>query len=127
MRGTERLKTYARAHRKEPTEAEKRFWGAVRGNELDGLKFYRERVMWKFIADFYCAELKLVVEIDGPIHDSPERQAYDRMREDVFRRNGLTVIRFKNEQVLLALDECLEEIRKIAKAKKGLVGKASEG
>jgi very-short-patch-repair endonuclease len=118
MRGSETLKTYARTHRKNPTEAEKIFWTAVRRNELDGLKFYRERVFIKYIADFYCPELKLVVEIDGPIHDKPENQEYDRLRDRFFQGKGLLVKRFTNEQVIDHLEECLEEIRRIARAGK---------
>jgi very-short-patch-repair endonuclease len=51
------------------------------------------------VADFYCAELKLVLELDGAVHDTPPQREYDRVRTAVFERYGLRVVRLKNHEV----------------------------
>jgi very-short-patch-repair endonuclease len=113
MRGTKKLKELAKEQRREPTRAEALFWAAVRRKEFDGYKFYRQRIVWKYIADYYCPKLRLVVEIDGPIHERVENVEYDRVRDEVFRGMGLTVLRFGNERILSNLAACLEEIREV--------------
>jgi len=103
--------------RKRQTPAEKVFWDAVRNRKLENKKFLRQYpVVFEynnakrfFIADFYCAEHRLVVEIDGKIH---ERQAdYDRMREWVINELGYTVVRFRNEDVIGGVDDVLRVVR----------------
>ncbi len=64
----------------------------------------------QYIADFYCPALKLVVEIDGTSHDSPEAQRYDQDRtESLFEARGLRVIRLRNEAVLRATPEQIRQ------------------
>jgi len=99
---------YARKNRKNPTKTEVVFWNNVRGKKLLGLKINRQYVFeYKlyptdsnkfFIADFYCHQLKLVIELDGRIHDY--QKDYDRNREDILQGLGLKVIRFANEDIL---------------------------
>ena len=59
----------ARQMRKEPTNAEALLWVRLRKRQLDGLKFRRQHIVQYFIVDFYCPRVKLVIEIDGPVHD----------------------------------------------------------
>jgi very-short-patch-repair endonuclease len=102
----------ARSLRKNLTEPEKLLWERLRNRKLDGHKFMRQHPLfyftlhkrtYLFIADFYCAEKKLVVELDGKIHDYTKE--YDTNRDYVLSERGLTVLRIKNEE--------LEEMSKV--------------
>lgn len=95
----ERIFDNAKKLRRNQTPAEERLWKILRSHKLDGLKFRRQHPLSWFIADFYCHELKLIIELDGGIHELEEVKAYDIRREKKLRELGLTVIRFKNEQV----------------------------
>jgi very-short-patch-repair endonuclease len=96
----------ARRLRKKQTRAEYIFWQIVRDRRLLGLKFRRQHPIGSFIVDFYCHELSLVVEVDGPIHDQPNVIAYDNRRSLFLESLGLKIIRFKNDEVLYG-DECI--------------------
>ena len=85
----------AREFRKEPTEGERILWGALRGKKLDGIKFRRQQPVGYFIVDFYASAFRLVVEVDGPIHD--QQIEVDRARQDILEALGLTVFRIKTE------------------------------
>lgn len=99
----------AREMRYEPTEAEKILWGALRGRKLAGLKFHRQHVLGPLIADFYCAAARLVVEVDGDIHDY--QKEYDSIRTKHLEDYGYHVIRFKNDMVLNDLENVLSQIK----------------
>ncbi len=94
------------------TEAERVLWECLRNRKLDGLKFRRQQVIEGFIVDFFCHELKLVVEIDGEIHDTPEQKEIDEHRKKVFELRGLKEIRFKNPDVLYNTSFVLAAIRR---------------
>ncbi|UXE68567.1 MAG: leucine--tRNA ligase [Chryseotalea sp. WA131a] len=102
------IKEYARENRKEPTEAEDKFWQAVRNNGL-GVKFRRQHAIGSFIVDFVCIDKKLVVELDGPIHNKQKRE--DEERTKFIEGEGFRVIRFANEQVLNSLSEVLQRVK----------------
>ncbi|MBD2424671.1 endonuclease domain-containing protein [Phormidium sp. FACHB-1136] len=93
--------------RKEQTSAEGLLWAALRNRQLEGLKFRRQHPLGRYIADFYCAERRLVIELDGAVHDLPDQQEYDRIREDIIRAQNLTVLRFRNEAVETDLEGVL--------------------
>lgn len=98
----------ARELRQQMTPAEKLLWSRLRNKQLNGLKFRRQHPLGPFIADFYCAARRLVVEIDGDIHDlQPERDA---ARTEQFEQYGYRVIRFRNEQVLNDIESVLAAI-----------------
>ena len=88
---------FARRMRRKPTAAERAAWEFLRDRRMLGLKWRRQQVIVGFIADFYCHELHLALELDGPIHETPEAIAYDRMRDRAFLANGVTTIRLRNE------------------------------
>lgn len=73
-----------------------------------GLKFRRQQVIDRFIVDFYCHEVKLVIEVDGEIHNYT--QVEDAIRQEFLESLGLQVVRFKNEDVLFRIEGVLEEI-----------------
>ena len=79
----------ARKLRREPTPSEQRAWVLLRNRRCFGLKFRRQQVIRGYIADFYCAELRLVLEIDGGVHDTIERFAYDLDRSMHLQEAGI--------------------------------------
>src|SRR4051812_27193410 len=87
----------AREMRKQPAPAERKLWNRLRDRQLDGLKFRRQHVLGAYIADFYCHDAHLVIEIDGDSHD--ERDEYDATRTQIINRGGYRVIRFLNVDV----------------------------
>ena len=91
------------------TPAEAKIWARVRNRGL-GFKIRRQHPIWRFIADFYCAEAKLVIEVDGDSHAVPDQEEYDRARTKWLEERGYKVIRIKNEDVHLHLEDALNEI-----------------
>jgi very-short-patch-repair endonuclease len=99
----------ARDHRHPLTPAEAKIWSRVRNRGL-GFKVRRQHPIWRFIADFYCAEAKLVIEIDGDSHTEPDQANYDRARTKWLEERGYKVIRIRNEDVHKHLENALKEI-----------------
>ena len=98
----------ARDHRHPLTAAEAKIWSCVRNRGL-GFKIRRQHPIWRFIADFYCAEAKLVIEIDGDSHVEPDQEEYDRARTKWLEERGYKVIRIRNEDVHRHLEDALNE------------------
>lgn len=109
-RTTPELMQRAKILRQEATEAECVFWEAVRGRRCGGLKFRRQHAVGQFILDFWCPEHRLLVELDGGIHDRADVAAHDREREAWIRRYGVRILRFRNEEVLTNLETVLQTI-----------------
>ena len=83
------------------TEAEIYLWSILRNRKLNGLKFRRQHPLLQgFILDFYCDELKLAIELDGGYHNTKEQVKYDELRTIEINYQLITVIRFKNSDVL---------------------------
>ena len=92
IRGTHKpVEQAARTMRREPTRAEEVLWGALRRNQVAGLKFRRQHPVGRFVLDFYCASCKLAVEVDGDVHD--EQTERDAERTKVLERYGYRVLR----------------------------------
>jgi very-short-patch-repair endonuclease len=108
-----KLFEYARDLRRNDTSAEDLLWRNLRNKKLNGLKFRRQHPLDKFIADFYCHEKKLVIEVDGSVHDSQEAKEYDEGRTYELKELGITIIRFRNEEVLENIGEVLKRIREV--------------
>ena len=96
--------------RKDQTIAESILWSFIRNKGCNGLKFRRQHPILSFIADFYCYEKKLVVEVDGSVHDTSEAKERDEARTHELENVGITVLRFSNEEILTKIDEVLSEI-----------------
>jgi len=75
-----------------------------------GVRFRRQHPVWRYIADFYCVDLKLLIEVDGPIHDDKSSQDKDANRTAELERMGITVIRFTNDEVQKDLSVVLEKV-----------------
>ena len=101
--------------RKNMTEAEKVLWERLNKSQL-GFRFKAQHPMDIFVADFYCHKFKLVVEIDGEIHQ--KQKEYDEGRTAEMENYNLKVIRFTNDQVLNDTDWVVEEIKKYLTAPK---------
>ena len=100
----------ARELRREMTPAEKLLWQEVRAKKL-GVRFRRQQIIAGFIVDFYCHRAALVVEVDGDIHDLQQEE--DARREKVLREMGLTIVRFRNENVIQDLPTVVVRIRSL--------------
>jgi very-short-patch-repair endonuclease len=100
----------ARDLRRDITPAEKTLWQELRSNKL-GIHFRRQQIIAGFIVDFYCHKGVLVVEVDGDIHDL--QQEDDALREKVLREMGLTIVRFRNEDVIKDLPAVVGRIRSL--------------
>jgi len=105
-----RILQHARDLRHPQTPAEQRVWAAVRNRGL-GYKMRRQHPIHRYIADFYCVEAKLVIEIDGDTHAEPKQAEYDVARTEWLETHGHHVIRFSNREVYENLDGVLEKIR----------------
>lgn len=90
------------------TPAETALWERLRANRCNGLHFRRQQVIGRYIADFYCHRLGLVIELDGAVHDG--RIEVDAVRDKELSERNLKVIRFRNEEVVGNLDEVLNRI-----------------
>jgi acetylglutamate kinase len=96
------------------TEAEEILWNAIHINPWH-LKFRRQHPLNYYIVDFYCHSIKLVIELDGKIHLKKEVKEIDEDKEGGLKSLGLTVLRFKNEEVLTDLEGVLNKIKKVVK------------
>lgn len=101
---------FAKALRENMTAGEMALWLRLRYG-VEGLKFRRQHPISNYIVDFYCHKVKLIIEIDGYIHNKPQVKREDEIREKVLENMGNTIIRFKNRQVLDNMEEVLGIIR----------------
>lgn len=106
------LKEKAKKMRNKPTEAEKLLWNVLSNKGLDGFKFRRQHIIGEYIVDFVCLEKRLIIEVDGSIHNLPEQIAHDKLRTEWLQSKGFKVVRFLNHEVLNDLFNTIESIRK---------------
>jgi very-short-patch-repair endonuclease len=106
------LVSRAKELRKETTEAENFFWNKVLKNKkLEKFKFTRQKPLDHFIVDFYCTNLRLIIEIDGKIHDF--QKARDEERDNILKQKyGLQIIRYANEEILNDIEKVTENLVK---------------
>jgi very-short-patch-repair endonuclease len=104
------LKTRARALRTNLTDAEQRLWRRLRGKQLLGIQFYRQKPIGNYIVDFYAPTARLVIEVDGGHHLNGAQLRYDTQRSHYLEEIGLKVFRFNDRQVLLELESVVEVI-----------------
>ena len=104
------LKQLSRSLRRNMTDAEMLLWSKLRGKQLKGFQFYRQKIIDNYIADFYCPKSKLVIEVDGGQHYSAEGREKDKKRDDYMASVGIAVLRFSDREVLVQLDVVMEKI-----------------
>ena len=93
-------KELRRALRQSLPRAEALLWARLRRNQLAGLKFRRQYSVERYVIDFYCAELKLAIELDGDSHGTNDAQQYDAMRQAIIEAYGIRFLRFWNNEIL---------------------------
>jgi very-short-patch-repair endonuclease len=102
------IRTWAREMRSGMTDAEALLWKLLRNRRLAGAKFRRQHPIGRYILDFYCAERKLCIELDGGQHG--EAVAYDQLRDQWLLGQGIQILRFWNNQMLTETEGVLEMI-----------------
>ena len=110
---------FATKMRGNPTEAEAVLQAAIKGG-FHGYMFDAQVVLYGWIVDFYCNDLKLAIEVDGSFHE--ERKDYDSHRDSTLRKHKVRVIRFTNEEVLQYTSEVVGLIRAVVESRLGLGG-----
>jgi very-short-patch-repair endonuclease len=110
MKPTSRIRARAQELRREQTPAERALWNLLRDSELALPRFRRQHPIGIFIADFCCHERRLIVELDGAIHDDSSQRAWDENRDAYLRQRGYRILRFPNEAVLEEPDSVLRRI-----------------
>ena len=103
----------ARSLRKQMTPQERKLWYLFLRRRKE--KWYRQRPMFGYILDFYCADVHLAVEIDGGQHFTDTGRSYDENRTAVLTQNGITVLRFTNADIEHRFDTVCDEIGRKAK------------
>ena len=106
---------FAKRLRREMTPAERRLWKALRRNALDGFHFRRQQVIDGYVADFYCDAAKLVIELDGGVHQ--EQWQYDESRDNAIASLGVRVLRISND-AMLDVEAVVEHIRQALRSRR---------
>jgi very-short-patch-repair endonuclease len=89
----------ARENRANLPKAEEHLWALLRDRRFIKRKFRRQHTIGVYAVDFACPAVKLVIELDGPLHDGEEQLAFDEQRTEYLERSGWRVIRFKNDEL----------------------------
>lgn len=104
---------WRRRLRKKMTPAEVTLWRELRGRSFQQLKFRRQHGIGPFIVDFYCAERRLVIEVDGNIHMGEDQRGHDQGREQYLEAAGLKVIRYSNDEIVNNINGVLRRLHLI--------------
>ena len=121
-RVSDELLARAREMRHEPAPAEQKLWWCLRDRRLNSFKFRRQVPVLGYVADYYCAERKLIVELDGDSHNG--REEYDEKRTQKLMSEGYRIVRFVNTDVFDHLDAVLEAI--LAECEAGVAERKAE-
>lgn len=113
----QKLRELARNLRNSMTYAEKCMWVMLKGKQLDGYDFHRQKPIGNFIADFYCHDLQLVIEVDGISHNDEIIRKKDEIKEKYFESIGLTVLRFTDDEVIGNAGLVEANLRKFVKSR----------
>ena len=105
-----KLKEYARKLRNNSTYTEVQLWNYLKGKQLRGYDFDRQKPIDNFIVDFYCKELRLAIEVDGESHYGNREK--DKRKDKRLNELGVTVLRFDDMEIVYQLDEVIKRIEK---------------
>lgn len=97
--------------RRNMTNAEKLLWQELRSKKILNLTFRRQHPVNMFIADYYCHKARLVIEIDGSIHEIEGSREKDKGREEEFEKFGIKTIRFTNDEIYESMARVIEDIK----------------
>ncbi|WP_373058592.1 endonuclease domain-containing protein [Zunongwangia sp. H14] len=118
VQNKKKLEPFRRKLRKNLTPAEAFLWKQLQARKLEGRKFRRQHSIEYFIVDFYCAQEKLIIELDGQVHLNATSEENDLKRTKVLNDLGFTIIRFENKMVFDFLPSVLQEIKDNFRKKK---------
>jgi very-short-patch-repair endonuclease len=100
----------ARVLRSNMTKAEIILWSRLRSRQVNGYKFRRQQPILGYIVDFYCNDLKLIIEVDGEIHSLNEKPEYDLKRDNLLKANGYKILRLSNLEVETEIYSAINKI-----------------
>lgn len=104
------LKTFARENRNKGVLSEVILWHQLKGKQIEGFKFTKQKPILNYIVDFYCPKLKLVIEIDGSSHNDLDK---DMLRDFNLKDIGITVLRFQDIDVKKNLEAVVNRITEV--------------
>ena len=93
-------------------KAEQILWDQLKGRQFEGLKFRRQHGIGRYVVDFYCPALRLVIELDGGSHFEEGAKEYDELRQSEIEQLGIEFIRFRNDWVYSNLEEVMGLLKK---------------
>lgn len=111
-------KQRARGMRRAFTPSEQQLWDAIKDEQL-GVNFRPQEVIHRWIVDFYCAELKLIVEVDGSVHLNEKRKAKDEIRDAWLVGMGYRILRLPSPRIRYTLDRAIGQIREYIDGRHG--------
>jgi len=118
----------ARQLRQNPTPAERHAWSILRRKGILGLKFRRQHPLCGFVVDFYCARLRLILELDGDAHGTADQSSYDSARSAWLETHGYVVVRVRNRDVGRdALEQLLKTYLPLSRQGEGAGGRGTRG
>ena len=103
-------KEFRQLLRREETPIERMLWKHLRGKQLNGYRFRQQHGFGPYILDFYCPSLRLCIELDGEVHDTPEAKQHDADRTTFLNQNRIHVLRFRNIEVENDVEKVLQQI-----------------
>jgi very-short-patch-repair endonuclease len=109
--GNRNLIKKARELRRNMTLPEILLWSKLRSKQLDGYKFRRQQPIFDYVVDFYCHELKLIIEVDGEIHFRKEQINFDENRDKLLKINGYYIFRLTNFEIQTDLETSVNKLR----------------
>ena len=93
------------------TMAEIILWSRLRSKKLDGYKFRRQEPIFDYIVDFFCHELKMIIEVDGEMHSLDEQKEYDKKRDKILTLNCYNILRLSNFEIESDIDSTVNKIK----------------
>jgi very-short-patch-repair endonuclease len=108
--GNRELVRRARVLRSNMTKAEIILWSSLRSKQINGYKFRRQQPLLDYIVDFYCEDLKLIIEVDGEIHFLSEKINYDSKRNNMLKANGYNIIHLSNFEIETEINSTINKI-----------------
>jgi very-short-patch-repair endonuclease len=109
--GNRELVKKARVLRNHMTKPEIILWSRLRSKKIYGYKFRRQQPIFDYVVDFYCDELKLIIEVDGEIHSLDEKPESDKKRDKILKINGYHIIRLSNFEIETNIDSTISNIK----------------
>jgi len=110
LRNDPTLKQRRRELRRNQSDAERALWAKVRNKQFFRMKFFRQYSIGPYILDFYCPTVKLAVELDGGQHNQSDNREYGAARSEYLKAQGIDVMRFWNNEVLLDIESVLSKL-----------------